>query len=65
VRRKTSIFAFLFLHRLPWEIRVLLAKVDHKDTKALAQQGDRLWALHDGRSDAVAALQPNFSRASW
>jgi hypothetical protein len=37
-----------------------LARVDHKDPKALAQQADELWALHDGRADTVAAVQPDF-----
>jgi hypothetical protein len=41
---------------LPREIRVLLARVDHEDPKALAQQADELWALHDGRSETVAAM---------
>jgi hypothetical protein len=31
---KTNLFACLFLQRLPREIRVLLARVDHKDPKA-------------------------------
>jgi hypothetical protein len=57
---KTNLFACLFLQRLPREIRVLLARVDHKDPKALAQQADELWALHDGRADSVAAVQPDF-----
>jgi hypothetical protein len=57
---KTNLFACLFLQRLPREIRVLLARVDHKDPKALAQQADELWALHDGRADTVAAVQQDF-----
>jgi hypothetical protein len=57
---KTNRFACLFLQRLPREIRVLLARVDHKDPKALAQQADELWALHDGHSETVAAVQPEF-----
>jgi hypothetical protein len=57
---KTNLFACLFLQRLPREIRVLLARVDHKDPKALAQQADELWALHDGRSETVAVVQPDF-----
>ncbi len=57
---KTNLFACLFLQRLPREIRVLLARVDHKDPKALAQQADELWALHDGRSETVAAVQLEF-----
>jgi hypothetical protein len=44
---KTELFAFLFLQRLPRELRVLLAKVDKKDPKALADQADELWGMHD------------------
>jgi hypothetical protein len=44
---KTELFAFLFLQRLPRELRVLLAKVDKKDPKALAEQADKLWGMHD------------------
>jgi hypothetical protein len=57
---KTTLFASFFLQRLPREIRVLLARVDHKDPKALAQQADELWALHDGRSETVLTVQPGF-----
>jgi hypothetical protein len=57
---KTNLFACFFLQRLPREIRVLLARVDHKDPKALAQQADELWALHDGRSETLVAVQPGF-----
>jgi hypothetical protein len=44
---KTELFACLFLQRLPREIRVLLAKADHKDPKALADEADQLWGMHD------------------
>ncbi len=44
---KTNLFACIFLQRLPREIRVLLARVDHKDPKELAKQADELLALHD------------------
>ncbi len=42
---KSNLFACIFLQRLPREIRVLLANVDHKDPKALATSADELWAL--------------------
>ncbi len=56
---KTNLFACIFLQRLPREIRVLLARVDHKDPKELAKQADELWALHDtnGGSGGIAAVQ--------
>jgi hypothetical protein len=54
-RSPTSSLAF-FLRRLQREIRVLLTKVDHKDPKALAEQADKLWALH-AHDSLVAAVQ--------
>jgi hypothetical protein len=56
---KTNLFACIFLQRLPREIRVLLARVVHKDPKELAKQADELWALHDtnGGGGGVAAIQ--------
>jgi hypothetical protein len=57
---KTNLFACIFLQRLPREIRVLLARVDHKDPKELAKQADELWALHDtkgGGGGGIAAVQ--------
>jgi hypothetical protein len=44
---KTDLFACLFLQRLPRELRVLLARADKKDPKALAEQADELWGMHD------------------
>jgi hypothetical protein len=56
---KTNLFACIFLQRLPREIRVLLAKADHKEPKT---QTDKLWALHDnnGSSGGVGAMQVNW-----
>ena len=56
---KTNLFACIFLQRLPREIRVLLAKADHKDPKTLVTQADELWALHDTSNGGggVAAVQ--------
>jgi hypothetical protein len=42
VKIRRRLFTCLFLQRLPREIIVLLARVDHKDPKALAQQADEL-----------------------
>jgi hypothetical protein len=44
---KTTLFATMFLQRLPRELRVLLARVDHQDPKELAERADELWGLHD------------------
>jgi hypothetical protein len=56
---KTNLSACIFFQRLPREIRVLLAKADHKDPKMLATQADELWALHNNSNggDGVAAVQ--------
>jgi hypothetical protein len=48
-QEKKNYFACLFLQTLLWEIRILLARADHKDLKNLGQQAEELWALHDGR----------------
>jgi hypothetical protein len=59
-RRQTcSPASSYILQRLPREIRVLLARVNHKDPKELAKQADKLWALHDtnGGGGGIAAVQ--------
>jgi hypothetical protein len=53
---KCILFPCLFLRRLPRELRVLLARADHTDLKALAEQADELWALH-AQEEPVAAVQ--------
>jgi hypothetical protein len=42
----TAVFAFLFLQRLPREIRVLLSEDDPADMRAIADNADRLIAMH-------------------
>jgi hypothetical protein len=54
----STFFTYCFLHRLPREIRVLLADVDHGDRRALAVRADQIWA-HNSRyahDTAVAAV---------
>jgi hypothetical protein len=53
---KTELFACLFLQRLPRELRILLARADHKDPKALADEADKLWGMHVTPADQLAAL---------
>jgi hypothetical protein len=53
---KTELFACLFLQRLPRELRILLARVDHKDPKALADEADNLWGMHMTPGDQLAAV---------
>jgi hypothetical protein len=42
----TAVFAYLFLQRLPREIRVLLSEDDPADMWAIADKADRLIAMH-------------------
>jgi hypothetical protein len=55
---KSNLFACIFLQRLPREICVLLANVDHKDPKALATRADELWALHDNPGTSTSCTVP-------
>jgi hypothetical protein len=74
----TAVFAFLFLQRLPREIRALLSEDGPADMRAIAKKADRLIAMHVPQShesctavaaedvaddsDVVAALQGARSR---
>jgi hypothetical protein len=49
-------FAYLFLQRLPKEVRVLLAREDCEDMQALAEKADGLMALHTHNGQDVAAV---------
>jgi hypothetical protein len=56
---KTTLFACMFLQRLPRELRVLLARVDHQDPKELAERADELWGLHDSPATvSQLSIQP-------
>ena len=50
-------FTYLFLHRLPRQLRVLLATENHADRRALAARADQLW-VHNKRNanDTIAAV---------
>jgi hypothetical protein len=39
-------FLFLFLQRLPKELRIMLGEDDHLDLHATAAKADKLWAVH-------------------
>ena len=50
-------FRYLFLHRLPRELRVLLADMEMDDRRALADRADHLWAHNvRGHTEAVATV---------
>jgi hypothetical protein len=53
---KTELFACLFLQRLPRELRILLARADHKDPKKLADEADNLWGMHVAPAGQLAAM---------
>jgi hypothetical protein len=57
-------FAYLFLQRLPKEVRVLLARDDCKDMQALAEKVDGLMALHTHQGQEVAAIAADRSAAT-
>jgi hypothetical protein len=48
-------FTYLFLHRLPRELRVLLTDVDHNDRRLLSERADQLWAHYAKRSHSTMA----------
>jgi hypothetical protein len=53
----TTVFAYLFLQRLPREIRVLLSEDDPADMRAIADKADCLIAMHVPQGhDACAAV---------
>jgi hypothetical protein len=55
----TAVFAYLFLQRLPREIRVLLSEDDPADMRAIADKADRLIAMHVPQGhDACPTVSP-------
>jgi hypothetical protein len=55
----TAVFAYLFLQRLPREIRVLLSEDNPADMRAIADKADRLIAMHVPQGhDACASVAP-------
>ncbi len=49
-------FLFLFMQRLPKELRIILGKVDdHEDIRAMAAKADKLWSLHNHQQHGVVA----------
>jgi len=55
---RSMFFAYLFLHRLPQDLRIMLGDDDHQEVHVLARKADRLWAIHGHRMHGgVAAVQ--------
>jgi hypothetical protein len=68
VVEKINLFTSIFLQWLLREIRVLLAKANHKDPKTLVKQADKLWALQDitsGGRGGIFAVQENPKWILW
>ena len=51
-----TLFQCLFLRRLPADLRVMLAHLDHADLKELARKADELWALRP-HHEVLAVVQ--------
>ena len=52
-------FQYLYLQRLPRELRIMLAEDNHTDLRKIAEKADTLWAIHAKQShDVVAAVEP-------
>jgi len=43
---KSKLFMFMFLQRLPKDLRLMLGDVEAGDPRAVAAKADRLWACH-------------------
>jgi hypothetical protein len=54
---KNPFFIFLFLQRLPRELRVLLGDEALEEPRDLADKADKLWALHSHQHGVVAAVE--------
>ncbi len=55
----TAVFVYLFLQRLPCEIRVLLSKDDPADMRAIADKVDRHIVMHFPQGhDACTTVSP-------
>ena len=56
--QQSKFFVFLFLHRLPGWLRILLGDDDHQDVHALAVKADKLQALYGHlQHGAVSAVE--------
>jgi hypothetical protein len=56
--QQSKFFVFLFLHRLPGWLRIMLGDDDHQDVHALAVKADKLQALYGHlQHGAVAAVE--------
>ncbi len=53
---KTKLFMFMFVQKLPEDLRLMLGDVEAGDPRAVAAKADRLWACHaKHQSDSMVA----------
>jgi hypothetical protein len=53
---ESPFFLFLFLQRLPNELRIVLGEADnHEDVQATAAKADKLWSLHNHQQHGMVA----------
>ena len=52
---KTKMFLFMFMQRLPRDLRLMMGDVEAGDPRAVAARADRLWACHAKQHELVAA----------
>ncbi len=53
---KTKLFMFMFVQRLPKDLRLMLGNVEAGDPRSVAARADRLWACHaKNQSDNVVS----------
>jgi hypothetical protein len=53
-------FLFLFLQRLPKELRIMLGDDEYDDMRTLAWKVDKLWSIHNHQQPGVvAAVEPS------
>jgi hypothetical protein len=61
----TSFFCYLFLQRLPREIRVLLADEDPANMRAVADKADKLMVMHSLQAHDMAAVPQQESDSEY
>lgn len=52
---RTKMFMFMFMQRLPRDLRLMMGDVEAGDPRAVAARADRLWACHAKQHEVVAS----------
>ncbi len=53
---KSKIFLFMFMQRLPKDLRLMMGNVEAGDPRTVAAKADRLWACHARQMDSTVAV---------